>query len=116
MKCAVVTGGTRGIGRAISLSLAASGVPVYAIYARNRTAADSLASEAASRGMDIRPLRADLTSEDAVSACVSRISHEFSEVGVLVHCAASGVHRNSAELTSKHLAWTFNVNLFAVHH
>lgn len=112
---AVVTGGTRGIGRAITLALARSGARVYAIHARNREAAADLAREAESRGLDVRCLRADLTDEAASRAAVGRIREETDRVEVLVHSAASGVHREVTALSLKHLAWTFDVNVFAAH-
>jgi enoyl-[acyl-carrier protein] reductase III len=114
-RCAVVTGGTRGIGRAISLSLAASGHRVIAIYARNREAAEDLSREAQAHGWDIHCLRADLTGSGGVSLVLSTIRERFPQLDILVHSAASGVHRKVNELSVKHLAWTFQVNLFALH-
>ncbi len=58
----LVTGGTRGIGRAISLQLARGGAQVVANYARNDAAAQSLQETAVAEGLAIEPLRADLTS------------------------------------------------------
>ena len=57
----LVTGGTRGIGRAISLQLARAGASVIANYARNEAGAESLASEACAAGLALETLRADLT-------------------------------------------------------
>jgi enoyl-[acyl-carrier protein] reductase III len=114
-KTAVVTGGTRGIGRAISLALAATGYTVYAIYARNRDAADALSQDAAARGLEVRCLRGDLTDPDALAHCAGVIKAGAESVHVLAHSAASGVHRKVSELSAKHLAWTLNVNLVAFH-
>ncbi len=57
----LVTGGTRGIGRAISLQLSRAGANVIANYARNDSAATALADEATAEGLSIQLLRADLT-------------------------------------------------------
>lgn len=111
----MVTGGTRGIGRAVSLAIAASGATVYAIFARNVTSARGLAEQAAGRGLDVRCVRADLTDDDHFKACVEKIRAETDHVDVLVHSAASGVHREVALLTPRHLAWTFSINVFAFH-
>jgi enoyl-[acyl-carrier protein] reductase III len=111
----VVTGGTRGIGRAVSLAIAASGATVYAIFARNRTSARTFADLAEARGLDVRCVRADLTNDGDFGACVEKIRAETDRVDVLVHSAASGVHREAALLTPRHLAWTFGVNVFAFH-
>jgi NAD(P)-dependent dehydrogenase (short-subunit alcohol dehydrogenase family) len=52
-KVAIVTGGTRGIGAAISTALARSGVHVAAGYSRNQSAADDLASELSAEGASV---------------------------------------------------------------
>jgi enoyl-[acyl-carrier protein] reductase III len=113
-KVAIVTGGTRGIGRAISLSLAESGHRVYAIYVRNRRGAKELAEMARHRSLDIRCLRADLTDQEGVALCVGTIQAENDHVDVIIHAAASGVHREASKLTLKHMNWTFEVNLFSI--
>jgi enoyl-[acyl-carrier protein] reductase III len=112
---AVVTGGTRGIGRAISVALAEAGATVYAVFARDGAAADALSELAESRRWDIRCVRADLADEGLRARCVERIAAEVDHVDVIVHAAASGVHREVAALTPKHLAWTFRTNVLAIH-
>jgi enoyl-[acyl-carrier protein] reductase III len=114
-RVAVVTGGTRGIGRAISIALAEAGAVVFAVFARDRGAADGLADASASRGLDIRCIRADLTDDLLFAACVEAIRKETDHVDVIVHSAASGVHRDVMALTPRHLAWTFGINVFAFH-
>src|SRR6185436_7220820 len=57
--CVLVTGGTRGIGRAISLQLARAGATVVANYARNETAAAALKAEALAEHLSVEVLRAD---------------------------------------------------------
>jgi enoyl-[acyl-carrier protein] reductase III len=114
-KVALVTGGTRGIGKATSLALAAAGYRVYAIYVRNRQAAQALAQEAAAGSMDIRCLRADLTDEEGRASCIKTIRSETDRIDVIVHCAASGVHRETTKLTRKQMTWTFEVNVFSFH-
>jgi enoyl-[acyl-carrier protein] reductase III len=114
-RTAVVTGGTRGIGRAISLALGHHGYRVYAIYARNREAAENLASEAKQGEMDIRCIRANLTDDEHLAVCMTQLKDETKRIDVVVHAAASGVHRGVADLTAKHLAWTFDVNVLGIH-
>ncbi|MCP3962612.1 MAG: SDR family oxidoreductase [bacterium] len=114
-KVAVVTGGTRGIGRAISLALAGEGMSVLAPYARNRRAADELEEEARAGGLDIVGLRGDLSREAAFRRTVDTIRERAETVDVLVHAAATGVHRPIEELTPKHLRFTFETNVFAIH-
>jgi enoyl-[acyl-carrier protein] reductase III len=114
-RVAVVTGGTRGIGRAITLELARSGRHVFALYARNREAAQALLDTAASESLSIECLRADLTDEEGMGQCVASIRKTDPEIEVLIHSAASGVHRSVSNLTPKHLQWTLGVNVFAIH-
>lgn len=112
---AVVTGGTRGIGRAVSLALARQGLHVCAMYARNREAAEALEREAHAEGLVLHTLRADLSFPERLEAAVAQVRAQVSRVDVLVHSAASGVHRPVAEVTPRHLSWTFNVNVLAFH-
>lgn len=114
-KVAVVTGGTRGIGRAISLALAAEGMWVLAPYARNRRAAGALEEEAKERGLSIVGVRGDLSKEQAFRATVDAIRGCCDRVDVLVHAAATGVHRPAAEITPKHLRFTLETNVVAAH-
>lgn len=115
-KTAIVTGGTRGIGKAISLSLAASGYHVLALYARNRAGAQTLETEAAARGYSVETIRGDLTRDDSFAEVIQNIREKTDCVHAIVHSAASGVHKPVTELTMKHLRWTFEVNVFAIHH
>jgi enoyl-[acyl-carrier protein] reductase III len=113
-KVALVTGGTRGIGLAISLALASSGYRVYAVYARDSKAAKSLAERAKKTGLDIRCLRADIADDDGRALCLKTIKAETKHIHVIVHCAASGVHRETTKLTPKHIRWTFDVNVVSI--
>ncbi len=114
-KIAVVTGGTRGIGRAISLALAESGAKVYALYARNRKNAEALEEEASGKGLEIMTIRGDLSHEESYKQSVAHLQKSCDRVDVLVHSAASGVHRKAMELSVRHLRWTFDINFFAIH-
>lgn len=115
MKTAVVTGGTRGIGKGISLHLARQGVQVFALYARNRKAAEELEVIGRNENLPIRTLRGDLTDEDKLEELLAQIKEATPSLDILVHAAASGVHNTAMELSEKHLKWTFNVNVFSVH-
>lgn len=106
----LVTGGTRGIGRAISLRLARAGARVVANYARNEEAAATLQAAAASEGLALEVLRADLTLPKGLSAVLERMAQPDAGIVSLVHCAATGVHRPIDELTTRHLDWTMALN------
>ncbi len=114
-KTVIVTGGTRGIGRAISLALAECGANVYALYARNRKNAETIEKEAEKRGLNIRTIRGDLAHEESYQQVLGQLEEVCNHIDILVHSAASGVHRNSMELSDRQLKWTFEINFFAVH-
>jgi len=109
----LVTGGTRGIGRAISLQLARAGAKVVANYARNEEAAAALLSEATEAGLTIETLRADLTLPKGMAAVLERMQQPGDDVVSLVHCAATGVHRPFDQLSSRQWDWTMALNVRA---
>src|SRR5438046_883289 len=90
-KTAVVTGGTRGIGRAISLNLAVQGAKVFALYARNRKAADLFEAEAQEKKLDIHCVRGDLSDSSVLQQSADMILGQSETVDIIVHSAASGV-------------------------
>lgn len=114
-KVAVITGGTRGIGRALSLAFSQAGAKVYALYARDRAAADQLTQQTEKSPHPIQCLRGDLTDQDHRARILEQLLSENPEIHFLIHSAASGVHRKAEELSLKHLKWTFEINVFAFH-
>ncbi|CAN5304024.1 SDR family oxidoreductase [soil metagenome] len=87
-KIAVVTGGTRGIGKAIARSLAGEGMDV-AIIGRNLEAAKATVLEiAGATGSNVRAYSADTGKDDAVRAAVAAIHSDFGRIDVLVNSAA----------------------------
>jgi enoyl-[acyl-carrier protein] reductase III len=109
----LITGGTRGIGRAISLRFARAGASVIANYIRNDKAADELKSMAAQEELPIELCRADLTSSRGLEQIERAVKDAGKPFSGFVHCAATGVHRPIAELTKRHLEWTFSLNVGA---
>jgi NAD(P)-dependent dehydrogenase (short-subunit alcohol dehydrogenase family) len=112
-KTILVTGGTRGIGQAISLRFARAGATVIANYLRNEQAADQLRAIAAEERLSITLCRADLTNERGLEQLDRLLQEAGPNLSGLVHCAATGVHRPLEELTERHFDWTFNVNVRA---
>jgi len=88
-KTAVVTGGSRGIGKAIARELAREGVSV-AIVARGQEALKAAASElSAETNVRIIPISADTSSDESVKAMVERAVAELGTVHILVNSAST---------------------------
>ncbi|MFL6661582.1 MAG: SDR family oxidoreductase [Rhizobacter sp.] len=109
----LVTGGTRGIGRAISLRLARAGATIVANYARNDEAAQQLRQQADQEQLALEVLRADLTLPKGLAAVQEHMERGAGGPVSLVHCAATGVHRPFESLTAKHWDWTMALNVRA---
>lgn len=112
-KPVLVTGGTRGLGRAITLAFARAGATVLANYVRDAQAAESLVSEAAVEQLDVRTVRADLSSPKGLEELVAAVGACTAPLSALVHCAATGVHKPLEALSLRHFDWTFNLNVRA---
>ena len=109
----LVTGGTRGIGRAISLRFARAGAAVISNYIRNEKAAAELKGLAAQEGLPIEAVGADVTSPRGLEQIERAVKDVGEPLSGFVHCAATGVHRPFTELTKRHLEWTFSLNVAA---
>jgi len=111
-KVALVTGGTRGIGRAAVLALAREGVRV-AFCARDAEAVKLVEKEVAAEGGTGLGVAIDLADRAAADELVARTVDTFGDLDILV--AAAGVHKikEFADLTDEEWDETFEVNFFA---
>ncbi|MFQ5610644.1 MAG: enoyl-[acyl-carrier-protein] reductase FabL [Anaerolineae bacterium] len=109
-KVALVTGGSRGIGRGIALELARRGADVVVNYARKQRAAEGVVAEVEKLGRRGLAIKANLAEADKIEAMFARIEAEFGRCDILVGNAASGVLKPLAEITDKHWDWTMDVN------
>jgi 3-oxoacyl-[acyl-carrier protein] reductase len=87
VRVAVVTGGSRGIGRAIARKLARDGQPVVVNYARDAAAAEETVATITAAGGRAISVQADVADENAVAALFDRAEQEFGGVDVVVHSA-----------------------------
>jgi enoyl-[acyl-carrier protein] reductase III len=110
-KSVLVTGGSRGIGRAISLRFAEQGASRVAVsYLRNDRAAEETADEIRKLGAEPILLRGNLGDPDKTKALLD----ETGALDVIVSNAATGVIRPFLELDEKHWDWTLNANARAL--
>jgi len=107
---ALVTGGSRGIGAAITARLMEEGYVVYVNYFADHDAADACAERARSRRARVEVLQRDLRDPAEVADLLGRIGDAEGRLDVLVANAASGVFRSLEEMRPKHWRWVFDVN------
>jgi len=102
----LVTGGSRGIGKAIALRFARDGATRVAIgYMRSDSAAEETAEELRALGAEPVLVRGNVTSEPLLEQV-----RELGPLDVFVHNAATGVIRPALETEDKHWDWTLNAN------
>jgi enoyl-[acyl-carrier protein] reductase III len=106
----LVTGGSRGIGKAIALRFAQAGASRVAIgYLRNDKAAEATAEEVRALGAEPALVRGNVAGER-----VLRDIEALGPLDVLVHNAATGVIRPALEVEEKHWDWTLSANARAL--
>ncbi|MCC5636455.1 3-oxoacyl-[acyl-carrier-protein] reductase [Nostoc sp. CHAB 5844] len=108
-KVAIVTGGSRGIGRAIALELAKYGASVVVNYASSSTAADNVVTEIRSVGGEAIALQADVSQADQVDALINATTEKFGRVDILVNNA--GITRDTLLLRMKPEEWQAVIDL-----
>jgi 3-oxoacyl-[acyl-carrier protein] reductase len=84
---AIVTGGSRGIGRAIARALGAEGARVALVYRGSKEAADSAAQEIAQAGGTAKAFQVDVTDAAAAERCVEQVLADWGRLDVLVNNA-----------------------------
>ncbi len=112
-KCAVVIGGTAGIGRAIALGLASAGADVVAT-SRTAASVDAVATEIEALGR--RTLRAvcDTSARASLEALHDRVLGEFGRVEILVNCAGVTKRIPTLECTEEQWAQILDINLTGI--
>jgi 3-oxoacyl-[acyl-carrier protein] reductase len=106
---ALVTGGSRGIGRAIAVALATEGANVVVNYANSSAAADEVVAEITGAGGNAMALQADVSSENQVDDLIKNIVEKWQKVDILVNNA--GITRDTLLLRMKPEDWQAVINL-----
>ncbi len=109
-KTALVTGGSRGIGRAIALELARRGADVIIDYFRNTKPAEQTARDVKALGVRAYLHKANVGDEEKIAELFDWIKQEVGHLDILVNNAASGVQRGPLDLETKHWDWTLDIN------
>ncbi len=113
-KVALVTGSSRGIGKAIALRLAENGVNLVVNYIRHRADAEETARLIEEKGARCVVVKANVADDDHVRAMFDVIKAEYGRLDVLVSNAASGVLKPLMELDGRHWNWAMDINARAL--
>ncbi|MEG0797930.1 MAG: 3-oxoacyl-[acyl-carrier-protein] reductase [Acidaminococcaceae bacterium] len=113
-KIALVTGGSRGIGKAIVLALAKAGADVAINYAGNVTAAEAVASEVRAMGRRVLLVQGDVADTEVCAGIVEQVVAELGRIDILVNNA--GITRDGLLMRMKEEDWdaVLNTNLKGV--
>ena len=88
-KCCLITGGDRGLGKAISTIFAHNGYDIIMNYVKNKEMAENLAQELVNTyGINVLPIQADISDENQVKEMFKTIGEKFSKIDVIVNNAA----------------------------
>ena len=113
-KVALITGGSRGIGRAIALRLAENGADIVVNYVRHRKDAEETAAQVEKLGRRCQQIKANVANEADVKEMFEILASEFGRLDILVSNAASGVLKPVLELTERHWNWAMDINARAL--
>ncbi|WP_445626842.1 3-oxoacyl-[acyl-carrier-protein] reductase [Nostoc sp. DSM 114167] len=108
-KVAIVTGASRGIGRAIAIELASQGAIAVVNYANSSAAAEAVVTEITAAGGQAIAIQADVSKGDQVDALVNAVTEKFSRVDILVNNA--GITRDTLLLRLKPEDWQAVIDL-----
>ena len=113
-KIAVVTGASRGIGRAIASKLAGAGCDLAVTYYNSYEEAEALCASARALGRRALALQANVGDPASVAETFAALRQQFERVDILVSNAASGVLKPTLQLSLKHWRWCLETNALAL--
>jgi len=113
-KVALVTGASRGIGRAIARKLASAGCDVAVNYYNSHDEAQGLCVELRSMGRRAHAVQGSVGVPDSVDEMFTEVRKHFDRIDIVVSNAASGVLKPAMEMSLKHWRWCLETNAFAL--
>jgi len=109
-KLALVTGGGRGIGRAIALKLASQGSDIIVNFFRHRESAEQTAKDIEALGVKAETIRANVGDPAKIDEMFDMVGNKFGRLDILINNAASGVGRPVMDVDVKAWEWTMDIN------
>jgi len=109
-KVALVTGGGRGIGRAIALKLASQGADIIVNCFRRRSTAEQTAKDIEALGVKAEAIRANVGEPAKIDEMFDMVGDKFGRLDILINNAASGVGRPVMDVDVKAWEWTMDIN------
>tara|TARA_R110002020_G_scaffold25060_6_gene81609 strand:- start:8160 stop:8909 length:750 start_codon:yes stop_codon:yes gene_type:complete len=113
-KVVLVTGGSRGIGAAVTRRFAALGCRVVIAYRSGHEAAQALAAELAGADHACIAVQADVADPDAVTSLLARTVETFGGLDILVNCAALGDYRPLGKMDADYIRSILDTNVMGV--
>ena len=113
-KIALVTGASRGIGRAIALKLAAAGCDVAVTYYNSHAEAEALCATIHGLGRRAQAVQTNVGDPASVAETFATLRPQFDHLDILVSNAASGVLKPTLQLSLKHWRWCLETNALAL--
>ena len=115
-KVALITGGSRGIGRATALKLASNGVKIAIAYYNSSDEAEKLVQTISEQGGEAKAYQVNVADEKSVKELYANFCQNFQSLDFLISNAASGVLKPALKMSTKHFRWCMETNALALHH
>jgi enoyl-[acyl-carrier protein] reductase III len=113
-KIALVTGASRGIGRAIAQKLAAAGCDVAVNYFNSHDEAEAVCAAIRAAGRRACPIQGNVGNPESVAELFAELGKHWDRLDILVSNAASGVLKPALEMSLKHWRWCLETNALAL--
>jgi len=113
-RVALVSGSSRGVGRACAIKLAQAGADVIVNYVTSRSAAMETAKEIMDLGRRVHVVKADVSEQDDVKSMMDYVKREIGQLDIVVSNAATGGFRPLLAANQKHFENTFQTNVLAL--
>jgi len=110
----LITGSSRGIGKAVALKFAENGVNLVVNYIRHRQDAEETAHLIEKKGARCLVVKANVANEEHVKVMFERVKDEYGRFDFLISNAASGVLKPVMELSERHWNWAMDINARAL--